>query len=391
MISLPSEIPRDIPGLWSGYQTWLAERGVRTARVVLHGGYGKNNLGDDAILHVLIERTLEHLPGAQITVVCHGPENVARRYQHVSGLSACYFKSGAALRAIVKSHIYIIGGGGIVNKINAYSGRQTMKLLDMKGKFLFIAAALAKVTGAQTCFYAIGATSFPDRGVKALAKPVLNGATVVSVRDERSLQNLETIGVQRPIVQVLDPALSLKPAPRAEAEEVLRKWGVPGVGRRVCVGFRFVRDGATDNDAKVQAAARFCDHLIKRCGGHVVFLPASQHPSEHYEDDLEFGRRVRSALAEAKSFSLIEEYYHPTLMMAVLGAMDFNVLERLHAVILTSLTEVPFFVVSYDAKVTEYAKLVGAVDRLITSEDFVNRGDYGWLDRELAFMESGCV
>src|SRR5688572_2911510 len=108
MLELPAERPHDVPGLWQGHRDWLSDRGIHAARVTLHGGYGKNNLGDDAILHVLILRVLEELPGAQLTIVCHGPENVARRYAHIPGLAACGFKSRAALRAMLRSHIYII-------------------------------------------------------------------------------------------------------------------------------------------------------------------------------------------------------------------------------------------------------------------------------------------
>ena len=46
-----------------------------------------------------------HEPAAEVKVVCHGPENVRRRYQHLSNLTACHFKSLDALRAILTSQI----------------------------------------------------------------------------------------------------------------------------------------------------------------------------------------------------------------------------------------------------------------------------------------------
>jgi len=385
VIDLPADIPRDVPGLWEGYQQWLEERGIRQPRVAVHGGYGKNNLGDDAILDVLIERTLRHLPDARITVVCHGPDNVRRRYDDVAGLTACHFKSRAAAVAVVRSHIYIIGGGGIVNRINVYSGRQRWKILDPKGKVLFLAALGAKLAGAKTHFYAIGATSFPDAGVKALARLVLRTADTVSVRDPLSVENLRSLGLRREIVRVLDPALSLRPDEPEAAESVLQQWGVAArPRRRVGVAFRYVRDASTDNQAKVRAVADLVRHLVRKTGCQVVFIPASHHPSEHYEDDLDFGRQVRSILGPTDDFSLIEQYYHPRLMMALLAAMDFNLMERLHAVILTSQTEVPFFAVAYDAKVAEYARLVGCADRMIPSDRLWSEPDYTWLEPHLA-------
>ncbi len=387
MIELPADIPHDVPGLWEGYQDWLEQRGIRQPRVVLHGGYGKNNLGDDAILDVLIERTLRHLPEARITVVCHGPDNVRARYDGLAGLTACHFKSRAAAEAIIRSHIYLIGGGGIVNRINVYSGRQRWKIFDPKGKVLFLAALGAKLCGAKTHFYAIGATSFPDAGVKALARLVLRSADTVSVRDPLSVENLRSLGLRREIVRVLDPALSLRPDEPEAAEKALQRWGVAArPRRRLGIGFRYVRDPSVDNQAKVRAVADLVRHLIRETGGQVVFIPASHHPSEHYEDDLDFGRQVRSVVGESEDFALIEEYYHPRLMMALLAAMDFNLMERLHAVILTSLTGVPFFAVAYDAKVAEYAKLVGCGDRMIASDRLLSEAGYAWLEPHLAAL-----
>lgn len=361
------DIPIDVPGLWENYKKILDAKCVTVPVVVLHGGYGKNNMGDDAILDVLISRVRNHLPNAKIIVVCHGPEYVRARY----GIESCHFKSFKALKAIIKSHIYIIGGGGIVNKINTYSGYRYFKIFDMKGKFLFIAALLAKIFRAQTNFYAIGATSFSDPVIKFLARLSLNFAGVISVRDELSMDNLKKIGIKKDIVQVLDPALSLTPADKQQARNILNDLGVGGCGKRV-VGFnmRYVRDPLIDNDSTITEAAKLVDYLMRDNGCEVLFLPISRHQSEHFEDDFDFGMQVKSCLSDDKDFYILQDYYHPSVMMAILGLMDFCVLERLHAVILSSKMDMPFFVISYDNKVAEYVKLIGREDSMMDLKDF---------------------
>ena len=385
MLELPPELPQDVPGLWQGHRDWLAARGIRAPRVTLHGGYGKNNLGDDAILHVLLQRVLSELPGAQLTIVCHGPENVRRRYAHINGLAACGFKSKAALSAMARSHIYIIGGGGIINRINAYSGRQTLRLLDMKGKFLFLAAWAAKFAGAQTHFYAIGANSFPDAGVRFLARHVLETAHVVSVRDKGSLDMLRKLGLGRRLVPVLDPALSMRPADPEQAALLLQRWGYQASTRPlVLIGFRYVREACSSDGDKVAAVVSLARHLMEQRSADVVFFPASQHPSQHAEDDLDFGRAVRRQLKGHRQFFLVEEYPHPELAMAVFGRADLCIFERLHAVILSSLMGVAVYAIAYDEKVSEYVKLMGRSHECMTSQQFVAASDYAWLDRPFA-------
>ncbi|MGA1791282.1 MAG: polysaccharide pyruvyl transferase family protein [bacterium] len=362
-------IPYDVPGFWEGCLEFVERRGIDRPRVVIHGGYGKRNLGDDAILHVLIKRTKRYLPKAHITVICHGPDNVRKWYPDIS---IYHFKSLSTLLAIIKSNIYIIGGGGIVNIINVYSGRKTFKIFDMKGKFLFFAAHLAKFSGAKTHFYAIGATSFPDPGVKILARIVLSKADFVSVRDPLSIKNIRGIGVKRKLFLVLDPALSMETAPRKDVLAALNECGMPERGSRpfLCLNMRYIGDRKTDNKKTLLETMRLVEYLIDQKKCDVLFMPASQHPTKHLEDDLDFGRRLKAELGEIPHFYLMEKYYHPRVMMGILAEMDFCILERLHTVILASKVGVPFLAISYDNKVTEYVKLIEKEKMMIGIEEF---------------------
>lgn len=362
------DIPVDVPGLWQEYINQLQQKGIKSPRITIHGGYGKNNTGDDAILHVLIQRVKKYFPTAKITVVCHGPKQIRLWYPEVS---ACHFKSFTTLKTILRSHIYMIGGGGIIDRINTYSGYRRFKIFDMKGKFLFFAALLAKWFGASTHFYAIGATSFPDPFVKLLTRLVLPQMDIVSVRDFLSYKNLYHLGIKRELIPVLDPALSLEPSPSEEAKKILKTWGISDRSRPlVGLNMRYVRDGVTDNQKTIDQTIQMVRYLIQEKECDVFFIPISQNPFKHFEDDLDFGRKVKAGLGSSPHFFLMEQYYHPTLMMAVLGEMDFCILERLHAVILAYKMGVPFFVISYDDKVSEFVKLVGEEERMIDLSEF---------------------
>ena len=368
------DIPVDVPGLWATLSTRFSRLG-RPPRVVIHGGYGKNNLGDDALLHVIRHRVLTVFPNAEIHVVCHGPERVIARYADdpAGPVTSSHFKSGATVRAVWRSDLYIIGGGGIVNRINAYSGNMVFKALDPKGKFQFFAALLAGWTGAFTLYYGIGAESFPDPVVRGLTRFALKRACVVSARDPLTVANLREIGVTREVVQVLDPALSLEPAPAETADRLLVEAGCLPRGERarplVGVNFRWVGDPAVDNERTLAEAARLGRELHER-GFDMIFLPISQHPEKHLEDDLDFGRRLRGELGGPAWFSLLETYPGPPVYMALIGACDALVLSRLHAVILGTMMAVPIAIVSYDDKVSEFVKLSGQQRRMIDLRDF---------------------
>lgn len=371
--SILNQIPDDVPGLWENLRARLNAKNKRKPRVVIHGGYGKRNMGDDALFHAIYTRVRENLHDAHITAVCHGPERIKAWYPDIS---TCHFKSLGAVRCMLKSDVYIVGGGGIINKINTYSGNMVFRLLDMKGKFMFLAAIVAKLSGAAAVFYGIGAESFPDAGVRFLARVALNHVASVSVRDPLSLTNLKKAGVHRNIVQVLDPALSLSPDQPESIYPLLERLGLQPKGRRprplVGLNLRYVGDPAVSNERSLHEAARLVTHLVEEMGVDVLFLSISQHTSKPLEDDLDFGLRLHERLPEtvATGYRVLTEYPRPREFMTLLGQMDAMILSRLHAVILGTKQGVPILTVTYDDKVTQFVRLSGQEDMLVDLVSF---------------------
>jgi polysaccharide pyruvyl transferase WcaK-like protein len=352
--------------LWRQWGRDLQKQGLLHPHVVLHGGYGKRNLGDDAILEVLLAQLQEAIPSARITVVCHGPAEVIARH----GVPACHFASWAALKAILTADIYVIGGGGIVNRINSYSGFRRLRVLDPKGKFLFVAAAIAKLGGARLDFHAVGTTSFPDPVVRWLAPRVLNWADALTVRDVCSQEMLRTAGVRGPIPVVPDPVVGLEAASPATARQLLSEAGIALDRLKVGINFRYVAEPDIDNDQTVHDVARLVEWLHVERGTQVIFLPFGRHPSQQVENDVLFAREVAERLRHGRGFHILERDLQPAEMKAVLGQMDLCLLERLHAVILAAPTGVPLISVAYDHKVAAFATMAGLEDTTLPLRQF---------------------
>jgi len=352
--------------LWRWWGDELRERGCLYPRIVLHGGYGKGNLGDDAILEVLLAQVREAFPSGQITVVCHGPARV--RDQH--RIPAYHFADWHTLKAILNADVYIIGGGGIINRINTYSGFRHLRVLDPKGKFLFVAAALAKMRGARLDFHAIGATSFPDPIVYWLARFVLNCSDALTARDKRSREILQRAGVRGPIPVVLDPVTELEPALPEVAIRLLADEGVAFDKLKIGVNFRYVAEPDIDNAQTIHTVARLIEWLSDECDAQVIFLPFGRHPKKVVENDLAFAYEVAGLVDGCQGFHILERDCRPAEMKAILGQMDLCVLERLHAVILAAPTGVPIISVIYDDKVAAFTEIAGLEDTNLPLRQF---------------------
>jgi polysaccharide pyruvyl transferase CsaB len=370
---------------WRLWGQALQERGRLHPRIVLHGGYGKRNLGDDAILEVLLSQVRQVFPSAHITVVCHGPAEVRARHQ----VTAYHFAAWQTLRAIVQADVYIIGGGGIVNRVNIYSGFRRLRILDPKGKFLFVAAALAKLCGARVDFHAIGATSFPDPVVRWLARFVLNRSDALTVRDQRSQDILRSAGVRVPIPVILDPVTQLEPASPESARQMLAEEGISLDRLKVGINFRYVAEPDIDNANTIREVAQLAGYLLDQYNAQVIFLPFGRHPTKKVENDLAFALEVANQLQHRRGFHILEKECSPVEMKALLGQMDLCILERLHAVILAAPMRVPIISVIYDHKVAAFADMAGLGDSQIPLREFSFESAREEIESTLATLAKG--
>jgi len=136
------------------------------------------------------------------------------------------------------------------------------------------------------------------------------------------------------------------------------------------LNLRYVGDPEIDNEKTLAEAANLAERLIADFGAQVFFLSISQHPSKRLEDDKDFGNQVAKRLGGTEDFKVLNQYYRPEEMMALLGEFDCLILSRLHATILAWKMGVPFYAISYDHKVTEFVKLIGLQKRLLMLKDF---------------------
>lgn len=375
-----NEVPYDVPEMWQYYKLHFDLKGVEHPRVVIHGNGGKYNMGDDAILEVILYRILENLPNAHITVVCYGPEVVKKRYAHIKNLQATCFKSIGAIIAAFTCDLYIIGGGGILNKTNVYSGFNKWKFLDFKGKYMYFAIIMAKLSGALTNFYGIGATSFNDPVVKWLALKVIPKSDIVSMRDKMSIDNFKRAGVVKKIYQILDPAFSLVPATQDIGKQIIRKWGVDiDTHPRPLVGLcmRYIPEYVGSNEQTLRETVALIQYIDSELGMDVFYIPTSQHPDKQIEDDLHFGRELRRRLCQKNSnFYMMEQFYNPNEFKAVLGLLDGAILERLHGMILSCMQGVPLFAIAYDTKIHMFSKIATRDDIPIEPPYVLDHGDF---------------
>jgi len=295
-------------------------------RLLLAGYIGCGNLGDDAIALGFVQG-LGNL-GYDVTVMSGRPEETNRLY----GFSVIDRRDFKQYEEALKScDAVIFPGGSIfqdassVRSVAYYSKLVTMAKKEKK-KILLLAQGI----GPLTTFLG-----------KRMAQGAFNDADVISVRDPDSLQALKDLGVKKSARMTADMAFLLPPVQASDDVQGFT------VGNMKTVGI-----SARPMDKKTDVAALFGDfcRLLYQNGSMPVLIEMDR------EEDgpliAEIAKRQGGKIPDIRKLTT------PMQLQQRLLRMDSIVAMRLHAGILASTVGIPPLMVSYDPKVTSFAKMM---------------------------------
>lgn len=307
-------------------------------RIVVSGYYGFNNAGDEAILESIVT-TLRSLAAEQgetlqFTVLSAEPAATAARLT-VNAVSRTNFF--AVLRALLASHALISGGGGL--------------LQDSTGRGLSIPyylglVLLAGLFGKKTIFYAQGIGPIRKKYNRFLTRLIVNRVSLISVRDQGSLDELVKLGVTRPLTLTVDPAFLLEPADpsgRAAAFTGALPAGKPVVGIAI-------RSWQRETET-LRAVAAAADCIARELAAVTVLVPM------HYPGDLAAAEKL-AGLMKSRTV-ILQEPLAPRELLAVFNSFSLVLAMRLHALIFAALAAVPLLGIAYDRKVDALSERLG--------------------------------
>lgn len=324
--------------------------------IVVQGGYGKNNLGDDSLLLIIYEKIKKWFPKANVIAMCHYPERVVQQYD----IPAIGFKSLKMVKTLLGCDVLIIGGGGIVNIVNTYSGLQTLRMFDMKGKFLFLSSLFMKHKKRKVIFYGVGMTSIPDKIVEFLMKITLPRADLVGVRDRVSLDNVRSfIKNKEKLFITYDPALDFNQNEKSKLIQKKRNYSSLK-NKNIVISVRAIPNNE-QTEALIQSLVKLINVILEiHETVHITLLPVSCHPSKDVENDIHICRTIYSNILEKRNqLFLVDSYLHPKRIQQILGESDLIIMSRLHGLILSYDFGIPTVVLSYNEKVALFAEMAG--------------------------------
>jgi len=293
---------------------------TRKARVLIVGGYGVRNVGDEAILAGLLNQLSE--VGA-IRVVSRFPAETTMLH----GISAISPKG--ALWTLLRSDALIVGGGGLFSSDTGPFGRYIP---------LFCRAALLR--GIPVAFHGIGIyPSTPPsllRSVRGLA-PRLSSFTV---RDAASSGLMRSLGVQ--VEQIADLAESMTAADVRVGRDLLRATGI--LGDKPIVGLCLTGLREEIAGQLVKTVPKLVE---SRPDVDFCFIPISQHPTNLRHNDTIFARQLQELAPRMK---ILVGLHHPAAVQAVFSQLSLAICVRFHSYVFAHRAGVPMIGVPYAEK-----------------------------------------
>jgi len=343
---------------------------------VLLGGvpFGRDNIGDEAILECSVALLRKYCPSARITVATGDPENTARRL----GVTTCPligfppYLNDTAIEKEIREHDVFIWCGA--TGLSDYP-ETTLRLLEIaqrlgKKTILWgvgmnseLNPALYRVQPGRRqrllslvnslSFHALDAVQWQEawweRRVHRKTRKYLNRADLIVVRDEETKALLVDIGITNQVLVGGDAAIMLEADPfdslpidestRAVLLSPQKKLGV-------CVSAqRKVRDRV--------GLLSYLDCLTENGSTQVIFIPMNP------VTDKKVMAEIHQAMKHPERALLLHQVTEPRQVMSVVSTLDAVVSSRLHLLIMASNASVPMIGIARGSKFDNYLRLYG--------------------------------
>ena len=308
----------------------------KRTQVTVCGSYGRGNAGDDAILKAVIREIREVSPASEICVMSKNPAETKKRYRVRSIYTFNILKM---LRAFSRSHLYINGGGSLIQ--DSTSSRSLY--------FYLLTLMSARICGCKVMMYGCGIGPVKRKKNRTLAARVIDrNVDCITLRDPDSFEELRDMRVSRPEMKLAaDPTLGIAPASDSEISAALSAEGIAEDEKYLCLCMRNWKN----IDAVLNEIAVAADYAAEKHGLKIALIPMER------KKDLPIAERLAEKIS-AQSV-VVRGEYDVHSVIGILSKMHVIMAMRLHALVFGAGQGVPTIGIAYDHKVTGFMNYIG--------------------------------
>lgn len=320
----------------------------KNLKCVIFGNFGAMNLGDEAILAGQIQE-LQKIPNITITVVGKSSKEIKRIHK----VQALFMRNINAVRKeIKKADFVMIGGGGLINKVERNLIGFLFQLYIIGVFFI-----LPRIYKKKTYITGIGIYNNANRFIVSLALPFFRTAGFITVRDHHSQEFLKKKNVLSSLYKDNSFLMDLAPVSLVQQDSFFKR---NYRKNRINMGLSLVKPQKKMHEKK------YLKELLTFVEKHYettdFWLYATDYNPEYFNDEKMskvFKDLVKKKLGDKAVLYIVPGDLKPQIYFASFKLMQFVVATRFHAAVFAYRSKIPFAGISYDKKCTSFIEAVG--------------------------------
>ncbi|MFH1428556.1 MAG: polysaccharide pyruvyl transferase CsaB [Candidatus Margulisiibacteriota bacterium] len=302
-------------------------------KIALLGYYGFQNLGDEAILGVLLRKLPDYIQGADITVF-DNPHYIHERKPRAGVRYVSRKNLFTVFSALLHSEVLIVGGGGILQDVTS---RRSLY-------YYLTVISLAKMLGKKVILLAQGIGPLRGGFGKHWLQSALHGVEGITCRDKASINLLASLGITRVGRHDFVPKLTADLAYLTEPVSLLTlsSLGVKPGHKAIGLIWRFVK--GFDYKAALKIVKKLAHSKDPICCVLLPFQPIDKKLYNMVRQHIP----VRSVV--------LRQDVRPGQMLELIQHLDGVIAMRYHGLVFARLAEIPYEGLVYDPKVEAFLK-----------------------------------
>ena len=187
-----------------------------------------------------------------------------------------------------------------------------------------------------------------------LAAKILNRVDIITLRDDKSDEELKKLGVTKPrVIITADPAFTLDTDISPSGKFITNMAGVPSGTKLCAVSIRDWKNSSADFTCRL---AEVCDYMIEKHGIHPLFIPFQ------FPEDMAISKSVMEKMG-GEGYIISRELSVPE-MFSVLSEAEILIGMRLHSLIYATTLAIPAMPICYDPKISAFMESLNQPDRV---------------------------
>jgi len=336
--------------------------------IILYGYYGHGNLGDEAILQILLNE-FKKVSGISLTIFTSKAKQVSLDYKIKTINSDLHIwkplRIIKQLIAILKCDLFILGGGGLLKDYGSSSRNLKTWLFWLR---------IAQILKKKTALYGVGVENIRYPQSRSILKKSLKKTNIILLRDYSSKKLLENLGIINENIRVIsDPTILFS----VEKEICIKNLSEHP---KIIINVRHWHDHGPyikdpeKNKNFLKVISEVGDYLIDNYKAELNFIPMR---TTAYDNDIKIANHI---IVLMKNKSLVKIYpERPSVdeYLEILKNTDLVIGMRLHSIIIPSSIGIPVIGLEYMPKVKAFMESIGKVEyshniNNISSETIIN-------------------